>query len=122
KENSKLNSIDNIEFMVGDVEKAFEKLIKQKSIMPDIVFVDPPRKGLDETTVGNLLKVMLKKIIYISCNPATLMRDLSKLEEKYEICKITPVDMFPFTRTYRGSRSAYEIGVFIQFATHCVTN
>lgn len=99
KENSKLNSIDNIEFMVGDVEKAFENLIKQKSIMPDVVFVDPPRKGLDETTVGNLLKVMPKKIIYISCNPATLMRDLSKLEEKYEICKITPVDMFPFTRT-----------------------
>ena len=102
KENSKLNSIDNIEFMVGDVEKAFENLIKQKSIMPDVVFVDPPRKGLDVTTIGNLLKVMPKKIIYISCNPATLMRDLSKLEEKYEICKITPVDMFPFTRTYRN--------------------
>lgn len=101
KENSKLNNIDNIEFMVGDVEKAFQELIEKENIKPDVVFVDPPRRGLDETTISNLLKITPKKIIYISCNPATLMRDLSKLEGKYDIRKITPVDMFPYTRTHR---------------------
>lgn len=99
KDNAKLNNIDNIEFMVGDVEKAFQELIEKEDIKPNVVFVDPPRKGLDETTIKNLLKIEPKKIIYISCNPATLMRDLSKLEEKYAIRKITPVDMFPYTRT-----------------------
>jgi len=59
--------------------------------------VDPPRKGLDNTSINNLLKVLPKKIVYISCNPATLVRDLEKLEEKYEIHKIIPVDMFPYT-------------------------
>ena len=59
--------------------------------------VDPPRKGLDNTTIENIMKIKPKKLIYISCNPATLIRDLAKLEEEYNIKEITPVDMFPFT-------------------------
>lgn len=97
KENAKLNKIDNIEFTAGDVEIVLDKLIYGKNIKPDVVFVDPPRKGLDMNTVQNLLKIKPKKLVYISCNPATLVRDLSKLEEKYEINKITPVDLFPYT-------------------------
>jgi len=97
KENVKLNGIDNIEFKAGDVEKTLGELIYNKKITPDVVFVDPPRRGLDTNTVENLLKIEPKKIIYISCNPATLIRDLSKLEEKYDIKKIIPVDLFPFT-------------------------
>lgn len=97
KENAKINGIENAQFIAGDVEKTLGELIYVKEIMPDVVFVDPPRRGLDENTIENLLKIEPKKIIYISCNPATLVRDLSKLEEKYEINKITPVDLFPFT-------------------------
>ena len=97
KENARINNIDNIEFSAGDVEKLLQELIENKNIKPDVVFVDPPRRGLDETTVNNLLRIEPKKIVYISCNPATLMRDLKVLEEKYEIAKITPVDLFPFT-------------------------
>lgn len=97
KENAKINGIHNIEFTSGDVEKILQKLIYEKQIRPDVVFVDPPRKGLDTTTVENLLKITPNKIVYISCNPATLVRDLSKIENKYEIKSITPVDLFPFT-------------------------
>lgn len=97
KENAKLNNIDNIEFYAGDVEKTFEKLMKNKQIYPDVVVVDPPRKGLDNNTINNILAVEPKKVIYISCNPATLVRDLKLMAEKYEFDKITPVDMFPYT-------------------------
>ena len=59
--------------------------------------VDPPRKGLDNKSIENILKIKPKKISYISCNPATLVRDLAKLEEYYNIEFIKPVDMFPYT-------------------------
>ena len=83
--------------MVGDVEKALAELIQKEKIIPDVVFVDPPRKGLDENTINNLIKIRPKKIIYISCNPSTLIRDISKMEEYYNVKKITPIDLFPFT-------------------------
>ena len=95
KENAKINNIENIEFIAGDTEKILDDLIKIAK--PDVVFVDQPRKGLDKISISNILKVEPKKIIYISCNPASLVRDLKELEEKYEICKITPIDLFPFT-------------------------
>ena len=95
KENAKINSIDNVKFMAGDVEKLLTNLIKK--VETDIIIVDPPRKGLDNTSIENILNTKAKKIVYISCNPATLMRDLAKLEGKYTIKSITPVDMFPFT-------------------------
>ncbi len=97
KENARINGIKNAEFIAGDVEKLLQELIFDKKIEPDVVFVDPPRRGLDENTVENLLKIKPKKIIYVSCNPATLVRDLSKMEDTYDIKKITPVDLFPFT-------------------------
>ena len=65
--------------------------------MPNVVFVDPPRKGLDKHTIQNILNLKPERFVYISCNPATLMRDLKELEEDYEIQEIQPVDMFPFT-------------------------
>ena len=97
KENARINNIQNIEFTAGDVEKLLQELIYDKKIKPDVVFVDPPRRGLDENTVNNLLKIEPKKIIYISCNPATLMRDLKVMEGDYDITRVTPVDLFPFT-------------------------
>ena len=65
--------------------------------MADVVIVDPPRKGLDETTIQTILNIEPKKIVYVSCNPATLVRDLKMLEEKYTIKQVQPVDMFPQT-------------------------
>ena len=96
KENAKLNNISNMDFIEGDVETAFDKLLKQ-NIIPTAVIVDPPRKGLDNKTVENLKKLKLQKLVYVSCNPATLMRDLAKLEEVYFIKEITPVDNFCYS-------------------------
>jgi len=97
KENAKLNNIENIEFYAGNVEKVFSNLMKNKQVYPDVIIVDPPRKGLDENTINNILAVEPKKVVYISCNPATAVRDMKMLSEKYEIGNIQPVDMFPFT-------------------------
>lgn len=97
KENASINDIRNIEFFAGDVEKIFEDVLKKNSDKPDVIFVDPPRKGLDRHTIENILNVKPKKVIYISCNPASLVRDLKLLEEKYDVREIQPVDMFPFT-------------------------
>ena len=97
KENAELNDVRNADFIAGDVELVLDNLINNKGIIPNVVMVDPPRKGLDNNSIQNLLKVKANKIIYISCNPATLVRDLAKLENAYDIVNIKPVDMFPYT-------------------------
>ena len=97
KENCKINNITNAEYYAGDTEELLTDLIENKKIKPDVIVVDPPRKGLDNTTIENILKIKPTRLVYVSCNPATLVRDLSKLECEYEIKEIQPVDMFPYT-------------------------
>ena len=97
KENAKINNVKNTEFIAGDVEVILHDLINKSNVIPDIVMIDPPRKGLDNKSIENILNIKPKKLVYISCNPATLVRDLALFEECYEIKKIKPVDMFPFT-------------------------
>ena len=96
KENAKINNVQNANFIVGDVEEAFDELL-MKDIKPNVIFVDPPRKGLDNKTVDNLCNIKADRLIYISCNPATLARDLQKLEDVYEIKEITPIDNFCYS-------------------------
>lgn len=97
KENAKLNHVKNSEFFVGDVEKTLPEFVQKRNIKPDVVFVDPPRKGCDKTALETLLKIEPKRIVYVSCNPATLGRDLKVLENKYESKKLAICDMFPWT-------------------------
>lgn len=97
KENARINKIENIEFMAGDVEEVFDKMLIEKKITPTAIIVDPPRKGIDKNTIQTILNLGVKKLVYISCNPSTMVRDLSLLEEKYAVKDIQPVDMFPFT-------------------------
>ena len=97
KENAIINNVKNTEFIAGNVELILDELINKKNITPDIIMIDPPRKGLDKKSVDNILKIIPKRIVYISCNPATLVRDLAYLEDKYNINSIRPVDMFPYT-------------------------
>ena len=97
KENAKINKVENAKFICGDVEFAFDELINKKKIIPTAIIVDPPRKGLDEKTIQNILKIKPEKLVYISCNPATMVRDIAKTEGVYVAEKIQPVDMFPYT-------------------------
>ena len=95
--NAEINNVTNVEFFAGDTKEVLDSLIYKRKIIPDIVMVDPPRRGLEAKSIEDLLEVRAKRIVYISCNPATLVRDLGKLEEMYEVLEIRPVDMFPFT-------------------------
>ena len=96
KQNAEINKVDNIEFIQGDVEVAFNKML-DNGVKPSVVIVDPPRKGLDNKTVQNLCNLKLDRLVYVSCNPATLMRDLQELENVYKIDSITPVDNFCYS-------------------------
>lgn len=100
KKNASLNNIENSEFFAGDVEKALPEFIEKNNIKPDVIFIDPPRKGCDNVAIETILKIAPEKIVYVSCNPATLSRDLKMFSNMYELKEVTPVDMFPFTRTY----------------------
>lgn len=97
KQNAKLNNIENAEFFVGDVEKTLPEFIRERNITPDVVFVDPPRKGCDKTALETLMQIKPKRIAYVSCNPATLARDLKILEEVYDLKEVSICDMFPYT-------------------------
>ena len=97
KQNAKINNVKNAEFFAGEVERILPDLIETRKISSDVVFIDPPRKGCDSITIETLLKIEPKKIVYVSCNPATLARDIRLLEEKYELKQVQPVDMFPYT-------------------------
>lgn len=96
KQNAEINNVDNIEFIQGDVEVAFNKML-DNGVKPSVVIVDPPRKGLDNKTIQNLCNLKLDRLVYVSCNPATLMRDLQELENVYKINSITPVDNFCYS-------------------------
>lgn len=95
KKNASLNGVENIEFMVKDAGAGANELLKRK-IQPDIVIVDPPRKGCSKDTLLAIHKMNPKTLVYISCDPATLARDCKILQEyNYEIKEIQPVDLFP---------------------------
>ena len=93
KENLKINNINNVTFICGDAAKEISKI--KENI--DVIFVDPPRKGIDRKAIAVMKKILPKKIIYISCNPVTMARDLSYLSDLYDVKKVVPVDMFPNT-------------------------
>ena len=97
RKNADMNQISNCEFFVGDMKDALSPDFVKINGMPDVVITDPPRVGMHEEVVNNLLTMQSGKIVYVSCNPATQARDLQLLSEKYRIVKSQAVDMFPHT-------------------------
>ncbi len=97
KRNAELNGIENAEFEVGEAETVIPKWYKE-GITADTLVVDPPRKGCDEALLRTILEMKPKRVVYVSCNPGTLARDLRVLEDGgYETLEVQPVDMFPHT-------------------------
>ena len=94
-ENAILNHADNVSFICEDAGSALAHLVQEKDV--DTLIVDPPRSGLDDTMKETILKSKIKTMIYVSCNPATLAKDLGVLKKEYRIVKIQPVDMFSQT-------------------------
>ena len=95
KENARLNQAENVRFVCGDAAKEMKKLIRRTKI--DAVVVDPPRTGLDGAMIESLRQCQPKQIVYISCNPATLGKNLKELMDLYEVKTVIPFDMFPNT-------------------------
>lgn len=93
KENKRLNNVKNVSFRCGDVGT----VLNRDNYYPDVIIVDPPRGGLNRKTINELLKIKAKKIIYVSCNPITLVRDLNLLTNDYKLELVRPFDMFPNT-------------------------
>jgi 23S rRNA (uracil1939-C5)-methyltransferase len=97
KKNAELNGISNVEFAVGEAETVIPEWY-ENGVVADVLVVDPPRKGCDDKLLQTIINMKPKKVVYVSCNPATLARDLRVLEDGgYQTVEVQPVDMFPQT-------------------------
>ncbi|MBP1757171.1 MAG: rRNA (uracil-5-)-methyltransferase RumA [Firmicutes bacterium] len=95
--NAERNGLSNIHFEVARAEEWLPKAVAEGSIHPTVAVIDPPRRGCDETLLEALKAVPLERLVYVSCNPATLARDVARLAPVYHVRKVQPVDMFPWT-------------------------
>ena len=98
KVNARLNRLDNTLFFAGDMKDILNADFIAHYGRPDVIITDPPRAGMHEDVVKTILAAEPKRIVYVSCNPATQARDLNLLDEKYRVTRVQPVDMFPHTQ------------------------
>lgn len=98
KVNASVNKLENTEFYAGDMKNVLTSDFISQHGRPDVMIVDPPRAGMHDDVVKVILDAAPKRIVYVSCNPATQARDLALLHEKYDIEAVQPVDMFPHTQ------------------------
>lgn len=96
--NAEFNSITNCLFYAGDMKKVLDSAFVEKHGRPDVIITDPPRAGMDEDVVRVILAAAPKRIVYVSCNPATQARDLALMDTQYRVTRVQPVDMFPHTQ------------------------
>ena len=96
-ENASINQITNTNFFTGDIKDMLTPEFVRKNGLPDVVITDPPRAGMHADVIRAIIDISPRKIVYVSCNPATQARDISILDEKYRTTKVQPVDMFPHT-------------------------
>ena len=96
KKFARINKIDNAKFYYGNILPHFNDFLKE-GFVPDVLICDPPRKGMDLNFINFLKKTKIKKIIYVSCNPSTLAKNVNHLKKEYRLESIQPIDMFPWT-------------------------
>jgi len=99
EENAKLNNINNVHFITADLYKSFLPFVEERKLpKPGLIIFDPPRRGMHKNTVEDVIKLNPDRLVYVSCNPATQVRDIKLFTEAgYKLIKIKPVDMFPHT-------------------------
>jgi 23S rRNA (uracil1939-C5)-methyltransferase len=97
KVNARINQLNNTSFYAGDIKDTLNDAFIARHAKPDVIITDPPRSGMHPDVVSKLLELEAKRIVYVSCNPATQARDVSLLNEKYQTEALQPVDMFPHT-------------------------
>ena len=97
KVNSEINGISNTLFYAGDMKDILNDEFIAQHGRPDVIITDPPRAGMHQDVVDTILRAEPKRIVYVSCNPATQARDLQLLDAKYKVTAVQPVDMFPHT-------------------------
>jgi 23S rRNA (uracil1939-C5)-methyltransferase len=97
KENSRINDIHNTLFFAGDMKDVLTADFIAEHGKPDVIITDPPRAGMHGDVINAILEAEPKRIVYVSCNPATQARDVNLLDVKYRIERVQPVDMFPHT-------------------------
>ena len=97
KVNSEINGIGNTRFYAGDMKDIFDDSFIRENGSPDVIITDPPRAGMHARVVEQIRRISPKRIVYVSCNPATQARDVELLSPSYRVSKIQPVDMFPHT-------------------------
>ena len=95
--NSELNDITNTVYYAGDLAKVLDDDFVLQNGRPDVIITDPPRSGMHENVIKQILRIEPAKVVYVSCNPATQARDIAMMCEKYEVTAVQPVDMFPHT-------------------------
>jgi 23S rRNA (uracil1939-C5)-methyltransferase len=93
RKNCKENNVSNCTFILGDIK---EKLGGLK-IRPDVLVIDPPRSGMHKDVLAGVLEMATETVVYVSCNPATMARDMGQMRNDYEVAEVQPVDMFPHT-------------------------
>ncbi|GBC61336.1 23S rRNA (uracil(1939)-C(5))-methyltransferase R lmD [Desulfonema ishimotonii] len=93
RKNCERNNISNCRFISGDIKDCLEGV----GVTPDVMVIDPPRVGMHKDVVRQVLEIGPERIVYVSCNPATLARDLAMIKDAYQVLEVTPVDMFPHT-------------------------
>lgn len=98
KINAENNKLNNLSFYAGDMKKILTSEFINKHGKPDVIITDPPRDGMHIDVINTILSAAPKRIVYVSCNPATQARDLNLLDEKYSVKEVQPVDMFPQTQ------------------------
>ena len=98
KVNAQVNGIENTEFFAGDMKDVLNRGFMSEHGVPDVIVTDPPRAGMHPDVVNVILEAAPKRIVYVSCNPATQARDIALLDKGYRVKSVQPVDMFPHTQ------------------------
>ena len=97
RENSDLNNLHNLIFVAGDMAKVFTEDFMNQHGQPDVIITDPPRAGMHPDVLERIALSGAKRVVYVSCNPASQARDIELLSERYKVVKVQAVDMFPHT-------------------------